>query len=443
MVSSLLGVAPASIWRCASARTRPTSRPNRASQAWLTCPDRALPASSVRAARSGTTGRSCSPGAVDLPVAPHRYNSNPSAASGALRVTVTVLLAPLSWCSTRWLTSAGPASASTEATGPRLAHSRDTACGPRSHSAPLSCRHGVLNGLDSCRAVPSQTADPPAQPPRSAACASQARTSAWNRAVKNTTDATWACSTAWTRTSASAAEVAMGFSSNRCLPARAAVVAMAACTSGWHRERDPVEAVQERGHVVVCRDPVRGRQVCRGFLVAAPDRGELDAVGRRERGRVRDARPVAGAGQAELERPPSCHGNILNHLGPGAPLTVNRGVPGGRPPGLAPAGPSEAAEWQRAAVAPRPRRAGPSTGGFRGVAPRASTAGLSEAAEWQRAAVAAAPGTVNRGVPGGRPRASTAGLSEAAEWQRAAVAASAQARQDRQPWGFRGVAPPG
>ena len=50
--------------------------------------------------------------------------------------------------------------------------------------------------------------------------------------MKNTTEATPAPSTASTRPSAAGSVSAMGFSSSRCLPSRAACVAMAACTSG-------------------------------------------------------------------------------------------------------------------------------------------------------------------------------------------------------------------
>ena len=70
----------------------------------------------------------------------------------------------------------------------------------------------------------------------------------------------------------------------------------------WHRESDRVDVGQERGEVVVDRGVEDGCQVCRGAGVAAPDRGELDAVGGGERGRVRDPRPVAGADQAESQR---------------------------------------------------------------------------------------------------------------------------------------------
>jgi hypothetical protein len=57
--------------------------------------------------------------------------------------------------------------------------------------------------------------------------------------VKNTTDATSAASTAFTSTPPAAAEVAIGFSSSRCLPAAAARAAMAACTSGGTANATP------------------------------------------------------------------------------------------------------------------------------------------------------------------------------------------------------------
>ena len=108
------------------------------------------------------------------------------------------------------MTSPIPASAVFAVTGPRLAHNSDTRCGARSQSAPFSLRHGVLNGLASVRAEPSQTATPPVHWCW-ATDASQARTSAWNRAVKNTTDATPASWTASASASAAASLVAIGF----------------------------------------------------------------------------------------------------------------------------------------------------------------------------------------------------------------------------------------
>ena len=125
-----------------------------------------------------------------------------------------------------------PVSAVTETTGPRLAHSSETACGPRSHRPPLSRRQGVLKGLECCQADPSHTAQPPAQPPWLPKPASQALTSGWNGWVKKTTDATPASATAAASWSASAAEMATGFSRSRCLPARAACTAIGHCTSG-------------------------------------------------------------------------------------------------------------------------------------------------------------------------------------------------------------------
>src|ERR1700730_1151278 len=147
--------------------------------------------SSVSAVLSGGTGSDVIRGATDRPRSLHRYASKPPAASPPFCDTVTVLLAPPWWCRTRWLTSTGPASAVTDVTGPRAAHSSAIRCGAMSHSAPLSRRHGVLNGLDSSRDDPNQDAMPPVQPPWAVTSPSQARIFAWNRRVKKTTDATW------------------------------------------------------------------------------------------------------------------------------------------------------------------------------------------------------------------------------------------------------------
>ena len=132
---------------------------------------------------------------TERPASPQTNRLVPAAASGALCVTVAVLLAPPECRSTRWVTSALPATAVTDVTGPRQAQSMPTRCGPRSHRAPFSCRHGVLNGLSGCSAVPSQIAAPPDQPspdqpPRACSSVSQARISVLNRQVKNTTEAT-------------------------------------------------------------------------------------------------------------------------------------------------------------------------------------------------------------------------------------------------------------
>ena len=143
------------------------------------------------------------------------------------------------------MTSARPASAVREVTGPRHAHSSAIACGPRSHRAPLSVRHGVLNGLDSCSDEPSQTKSAPVQrswPPVTPA--SQARNAGWKSSVKKTTDATWAASTASTSAPPAATEVAIGFSSSRCLPAAAARAARAACTSGGTANATPSTAAR-------------------------------------------------------------------------------------------------------------------------------------------------------------------------------------------------------
>jgi hypothetical protein len=64
--------------------------------------------------------------------------------------------------------------------------------------------------------------------------------------------------------------------------------AFAERTSGDSSECDRVDARQERGEVVVRRGAVAGREVCRGVGAATSDSGEIDAVGRRGRGHVRD-----------------------------------------------------------------------------------------------------------------------------------------------------------
>src|SRR5262245_12323657 len=106
----------------------------------------ALATSSAAAIRSACTGSNGVVGITERPASPQTNRLFPEAAGGALSVTVAVLLAPLSWPSTRCVTSAAPATADTEVTGPRHAHSSDTTCGPRSHRPPFSRRHGLLTG---------------------------------------------------------------------------------------------------------------------------------------------------------------------------------------------------------------------------------------------------------------------------------------------------------
>src|SRR5215472_15531895 len=197
----------------------------------------ALATSSAAAVRSACTESKGVEGITERPASPQTNRLFPEAAGGALKVTVAVLLAPLSWPSTKCVTSAAPATADTGVTGQRHAHSIDTTCGPKSHKPPFSRRHGVLNGLPGCSAEPSQTATPPDQPPpdqppRACWSASQARISVLKRKVKNTTEATPDASTAATSLSASSMASAIGFSSSRCLPASAARIASGACTCG-------------------------------------------------------------------------------------------------------------------------------------------------------------------------------------------------------------------
>src|SRR5262249_60685504 len=157
------GTASSCAWAAAS--TRSTSRPKRTSHG---CAGRAMDAlatSSAAAVRSACTGSNGVVGITERPASPQTNRLLPEAADGALRVTVAVLLAPLSWPSTKCVTSAAPATADTVVTGPRHGHSSDTTCGPKTHRPPFSRRHGLLNGLSRCSAEPSQTATPPDQPP--------------------------------------------------------------------------------------------------------------------------------------------------------------------------------------------------------------------------------------------------------------------------------------
>ena len=62
--------------------------------------------------------------------------------------SVTVEAAPDSWVSTRCTVSRSPAPACTAATGPSAGTSTDSACGPMSHSAPCSLRHGEESNGD-------------------------------------------------------------------------------------------------------------------------------------------------------------------------------------------------------------------------------------------------------------------------------------------------------
>ena len=80
---------------------------------------------------------------------------------------------------------------------------------------------------------PSPIPLPPAQPPLAATSASHDRTVASKRAVKKTTEATPASSTARDRGDRRhQREVAIGFSRRTCLPARAACSARTHCTDG-------------------------------------------------------------------------------------------------------------------------------------------------------------------------------------------------------------------
>ena len=123
-----------------------------------------------------------------------------------------------------------PAPACTETTGPSAGTSSESACGPRSQSAPCSLRQGESSNGDPA-SDPSHEPAPPASVVR-AAWASHVDVAGWNRNVKNTTDATPEARTASTMRSAAGTSSAIGFSSSRCLPASAARTASGACTSG-------------------------------------------------------------------------------------------------------------------------------------------------------------------------------------------------------------------
>src|SRR6266508_5342488 len=65
-----------------------------------------------------------------------------SAAGGASRVRAMLLTDPLAWRAVRYTVSCGPSTAATRSTGPSTGRTTDKACGPMSHSPPLSRRHG-------------------------------------------------------------------------------------------------------------------------------------------------------------------------------------------------------------------------------------------------------------------------------------------------------------
>ena len=109
----------------------------------------------------------------------------------------------------------------------------ESACGPTSQSAPFSRRHGEdPYGLPGANAETIHRAQAPCQSPVSSTAASHSRLTAENRLVKKTTEQTPVWSAASASRCAAAADVATGFSSSRCLPARAAWMASSAWTSG-------------------------------------------------------------------------------------------------------------------------------------------------------------------------------------------------------------------
>ena len=92
---------------------------------------------------------------------------------------------------------------------------------------------------------PNHEATPPVQPPRAVTSASQARIVRLEpEGEEDDRRDPGPGSTASTRSSASASEIASGFSSSRCFPARAAAAAMGACTSGGTANATPSTAAR-------------------------------------------------------------------------------------------------------------------------------------------------------------------------------------------------------
>src|SRR4051812_32065951 len=219
---------PVSSARWAAASTRTTSRPKATSHGWAP-PVSAAACSSVTATRWASTATRPSGSRTSRPASPCTQVSMPEASCAAVEETVTVLARPSGCARTRCTVSPCPRPACTAVTGPSAGTSRDSACGPTSHSAPCSRRHGVSNGEPASE--PSQVTAPPARVVR-VACSSQVEVAVRKRLVKNTTEATPEAVTASTTRSAAATDRATGFSRSRCLPAAAARSASGACTSG-------------------------------------------------------------------------------------------------------------------------------------------------------------------------------------------------------------------
>ncbi len=131
--------------------------------------------------------------------------------------------------------SPGPGAAVTDVTSPSAGSSTDRACGPTSHSAPFSLRHGeTAYGLSAPgeNSAPSHRACAVNQPPAAPCSAVHRVVPVAKRRVKKTTDATPAFSVASATSRAPATVVATGLSSSTWHPAAAARTASGAWTSG-------------------------------------------------------------------------------------------------------------------------------------------------------------------------------------------------------------------
>ncbi len=151
--------------------------------------------------------------------------------------------------------------ATTSSIVPMAASSRSSACGPRSQTAPRSTRHGVAKSLPSSAAPVTNEAWPPR------ACAPCA---AWRKVrpveVKRlrsiSTDRTPASSTASAIACAPSRVKASGFSSTRCLPARAACGASSACTSGGTAKATASTRSSSSSKVATASPPWRRVSAC-------------------------------------------------------------------------------------------------------------------------------------------------------------------------------------
>src|SRR5437868_6149334 len=130
-------------------------------------------------------------GGICRPRGPYTYADEAAAGDGTLRLSDAVLDAPPAWRITRWTWSALPPPARTWLTSPSTGHRIDSACGPMSHKAPLTCRHGEsANGPPPLRASEANSTLPQSHAPSCVACCSHATNSGTYRRVKKTIDAT-------------------------------------------------------------------------------------------------------------------------------------------------------------------------------------------------------------------------------------------------------------